>query len=779
MKKIVLSASLILALAVLVWLGVLVGCAQQRSATSHGGRYDELSVGGGRGGSPAASARTPPPPGTPQPGDSSVAFGRDGLLVPATEPAPGVYSLANRRVESIELSSFAASPTLQPRPGLTRVATAPVRYSPGQELWIIERAAVAEPAADAQPAPQAISDDAPGCGGLVCQLPPEVEGGEPRQVAVPLKHTAVSAEIDAYIASVRVKQEFYNPYDGKIEAVYVFPLPEDAAVCDFLMTVGDRTIRGIIREREEAQQIYRQARAVGHVASLMTQERPNIFTQKVANIEPGKQIDIDITYFHTLPYSDGWFEYHFSMVVGPRFNPPIAAGADVPGDGVGAVGRGDIGVSGQATEIQYLRPSERSGHDIAVSVTIDAGVSLEALVSPSHTIEVDRSEEEPTRATVRLASSDTVPNRDFVLRYRVAGDAPKAGLLTHADGYFTLMLVPPAELASLPRTSMEMVFVIDTSGSMSGGSIEQARAAVMHAMRKLEPGDVYQVVPFSNEPRKMASRSIEVSTKGTRPGLDFVAGLQAAGGTMMELGMREALDLPPDAERSRFVCFLTDGYIGNESDVLRAMGERLGSTRVFSIGIGSAPNRHLMESMARAGHGVAAYFNPGDSVEPIMDAFMERVTRPAMRSIEIDWAGMEVTDVFPRTLPDMYVGRPVLITGRFKGEPTGPIQVRGKAGADDVTLLVSTDVAEASRPGIARIWARRAIMNIEDTAMREQQAAPATEITSLALAHNLMSAYTAFVAVDSLSKTEGSYGTTVTVPVPVPAGVRYETTVGR
>lgn len=741
MKKILVVMIAFCALATTVWLSVLAGCMHERGpSTRSADRAYDQSAGRLLGDIPLSASE---PDG--RAGESASFAGY------IASPAPGA---ARGRPAS---------------PGMQTIAR------PADELWIIQRV---RPVGQADPA-RPIADDHPGCGGLICELPADIEGGAPRQAPVPLKHTEVSAEIDAYIASVRVRQEFYNPFDGKIEAVYVFPLPDDAAVCDFLMTVGDRTIRGIIREREEAQRIYYEARRSGHVASLMTQERPNMFTQRVANIEPGKRIDIDITYFHALPYEDGWFEYHFPMVVGPRFNPPAVVGAELPGDGVGAVARGPHGTSGQTTEVQYLRPSERSGHDISLTVSLDAGVDIEALISPSHKIEIQRSDETPSRALVRLANSDTAPNRDFVLRYRVAGDAAKAGMLTHADGYFTLMIVPPAELASLPRTSMEWVFAIDTSGSMSGEPMEQAKAAAMRALRKLEPGDAYQVVPFSNEPRKMSARSVEVSTQGVRQGIEYVSSLRAGGGTMMELGMREALDLPPDAERVRVVCFLTDGYIGNESDVLRAMGERLGNTRVFSIGIGSSPNRHLLESMARTGKGASACFYPGDAVEDVMDVFIERASRPAMRGVKIDWGGMEVTDVYPRTLPDLFVGRPILITGRFKGDACGAITVRGKAGMNDVTVLVNGDDGASHRPGLARVWARRAIMDLEDHAMRERVGVPAVEIRDLALRHGLLSAFTAFVAVDSLTRTEGSHGTTVAVPVPVPAGVRYETTVGR
>jgi Ca-activated chloride channel family protein len=301
-----------------------------------------------------------------------------------------------------------------------------------EELWVIQKAA--SPAArdvDGQPIP--------GSGTLVA-IPP---GGKQEQlVPVPLKHTDVKAAISGYVAAVDVKQQFQNPYDGKIEAVYVFPLPTNAAVNEFVMTVGERKIRGIIREREEAKQIYEQAKAGGYVASLLTQERPNVFTQKVANIEPGKAIDIDIRYFHTLGYDDGWYEFVFPMVVGPRFNPPGTTG------GIGSVGQGKTGTSGQKTEVQYLRPEQRSGHDIALSVDLNAGVPLEKVESRNHAVKVKR--EGAERMTVALGEADTVPNKDFVLRFKVAGEHTRSGLIAAKDekgqGYFTLMLIPPENL---------------------------------------------------------------------------------------------------------------------------------------------------------------------------------------------------------------------------------------------------------------------------------------------------------------------------------------------
>ena len=254
---------------------------------------------------------------------------------------------------------------------------------------------------------------APGSGAMLAGFPSPGRPDLTRFIPLPLKHTAVDAAINGYIGTVNVKQAYENPYDTKIEAVYVFPLPEKAAVSEFLMVIGDRTIRGILREKEEAEAIYKEARRQGYQASLLVQRRPNIFEQKVANIEPGKAIDIDITYFHTLAYKDGWYSFVFPTVVGPRYNPP-----GYP-DPVDAAPRGQ-GSSGAGTTVEYLRPEERSGHDISINIRLDAGVEVEE-VKASHGVDVSRDGER--KAVVKLKNQSTLPNRDFVLDFRVAGGA--------------------------------------------------------------------------------------------------------------------------------------------------------------------------------------------------------------------------------------------------------------------------------------------------------------------------------------------------------------------
>ncbi|MBN2181296.1 MAG: VWA domain-containing protein [Sedimentisphaerales bacterium] len=628
------------------------------------------------------------------------------------------------------------------------------------EVWIIAKAETSGIVAD---------EETPGSGAMLAKLP-----DEEKEIPLPLKHTDVKGQISGYIATVEVTQQFHNPYDEKIEAVYVFPLPQNAAVNEFIMVIGERKIRGIIREREEAERIYVEAKSQGYVASLLTQERPNIFTQKVANIEPNKQIDVNIKYFSTLAYVDGWYEFIFPMVVGPRYNPPGYT------DGVGAVAQGRAGISGQKTEVQYLKPGRRSGHDISLAVDIDAGVAIEEIACPSHVI--TNSTPAAEKRTIKLSSLDSIPNKDFVLRYKVAGKKVKSALVTHQDnrgGFFTLMLYPPDNLKFLKRAPMEMIFVLDCSGSMSGKPIEKAKDAITRALRQLQPGDTFQVIRFSNNASQLGPKPLPATPENIRRGLDYVEALHGSGGTQMIEGIKAALDFPHDPQRFRLVSFMTDGYIGNESQILAAVHERLGESRIFSFGVGSSVNRYLLDRMAKLGKGAVAYIGLDESAGEIVDLFYERISHPALTDVSIDWGGLQVTDLYPAQVPDLFVGRPLIITGRFSGQSSGAIRITGKVGNLDQEIAVPVNLGNSgdTHGGIACVWARKKIETLASQATYDNSGDLPGEIKQVALEYGLMSAYTAFIAVDSSRVTAGDHGTTVAVPVPVPYGVRYDTTV--
>jgi len=588
-------------------------------------------------------------------------------------------------------------------------------------------------------APQLRPLDAPRGGSLVTQI-------ENKIVPLPLKHTDVKAQLSLYLSSVTLTQQYHNPYGSKIEAIYTFPLPDDAGVRDFIMQIGDRRIRGIVREREEARRIYAEARRQGHVASLLTQDRPNIFTQAVANIEPGKQIDVQITYFHTLRYQDGIFEFVFPMVVGPRYTPP-GFGGTVP--------------------VEYLPPGEISAADIALEVTVDGGTEI---LSPTHAIRVAGNK-------VTLSPNDRIPNRDFVLRYKLPMRAVLATHRSEGGGYFTLMIQPPATLVDVPRAPREMIFVVDCSGSMSGQPIDVAKRALVKCLHRLQPDDTFRVLRFSDHVSSMTEGAIAATAENVRRAIQYAEALAAGGGTQMQEVVRVALETPATPGRYRLVTFMTDGYIGNDREVVAFARERLGSARLFSFGVGSSVNRYLLEALARVGRGASTFITLDESTEKAADDLFRRLENPAMTDLKIDWGTLGVAEVHPQPLPDLFVGRPIVVTGRFKGDGPSKIRVTGRAGDRPVEMELNAEEA-FHHTALPTIWARTKIASLYDSMFgRTESQEQLDEIRRVALQFGILSDYTAFVAVDSLSRTEGNFGTTVVQPAPVPAGVKYETTV--
>ena len=353
-----------------------------------------------------------------------------------------------------------------------------------------------------------------------------IVGESKTKLPCPLNHTKVKAEISGSISRVFVTQQFENPFTERIEAVYTFPLPQNAAVDDMTMTVGDRTIRGKILPREQAQAVYEGAKARGYTASLLDQERPNIFTQSVANILPGNQVTITISYVETLRYEDGTYEFVFPMVVGPRYIP-----------------RG-------AQDAARIAPPmvERSGHDISLEVNLDAGLIVDNLEAKTHPVHIERPA--PAHARVRLQGGATIPNKDFILRYDVAGKTIQDAVLTHRSdksGFFTLMLQPPERIGVDDVTPKELVFVLDTSGSMAGFPIEKAKETMSLALDNLYPDDTFNLITFSGDTRVLFEQPVRATKSNLRRAQDFLAAASGYGGTEMMSAIKAALE-PSDKQ---------------------------------------------------------------------------------------------------------------------------------------------------------------------------------------------------------------------------------------
>jgi Ca-activated chloride channel family protein len=574
---------------------------------------------------------------------------------------------------------------------------------------------------------------------------------------LPLHSASYDSFVIGTVADTVVKQRYYNPFEHTIEAVYVFPLPHDGAVFDYSITVQGRRLRGEMKRRLEARAAYEAAKKDGRTAAMLEQERPNIFTQSVANIPPGETVEVELRVVQPLQRSNGRYTLALPTVVGPRH------------------------VSARVADGSRITPMPRLDGpppcaNVSIQVALESGSEVDDVRSKHHDIELRH---EGSVAHVALTAGATVANRDFELSWSEASARERATLVVQPEpdvggGYFTLTLEPPAVVArARPR---ELVFVIDASGSMSGQPIATAKATVRKVLERLAPNDVFQVVQFSHHASSLGAAFLPNTKDAVARGLRFVDAIRGEGGTEMLAGVRAALDMPRDPRRLRMVLFLTDGYIGNEAEIFREVRARLGDARLFSLGVGSAVNRHLLDGLARMGRGRVEYMTLGERPDAIVDRFYDRIDRPALTDVAIDWGGLRVEDVEPQQLPDLFAGAPVVVFGKYRGEPRGAIALR--AQRDQATEHIAVDV-DFARPGassaaLSTMWARSRIARLDDQliehpdgeradALREQQIA-------LALAHHVMTEHTAFVAIDDARRASPG-AQTVHVPVEIPSGL--------
>jgi Ca-activated chloride channel family protein len=623
-----------------------------------------------------------------------------------------------------------------------------------------------------EPGPVALASDRITPGSLQA-VGPE---GKPAGLC-PLKHTDVKAEISGFLARVVVTQEFENPFKDKIEAVYTFPLSQNAAVDDMTMRVADRTVRGKIMRREQAQAVYEAAKAAGHVASLLDQERPNIFTQSVANIMPGENVTVMISYVETLKYEDGSYQFSFPTVVGPRY---------IPGAPIGKQGGGwapDTTKVPDASKITPLVTPEgtRSGHDISIEVMVDAGVPIDGIQSTLHEVAVERPNNHC--ATVQLKEKAVIPNKDFILKYDVAGRKIEDAVLIHRSekgGFFTMILQPPERVAVEDVTPKEIVFVLDTSGSMSGFPIEKAKEAMKLALDGLYPQDTFNLITFAGDTRILFSEPVPATPENLRQAQQFLASRQGSGGTEMMKAIRAALDPSDAADHIRIVCFMTDGYVGNDMEIISEV-QKHPNARVFSFGIGSSVNRFLLDKMAEHGRGEVEYVTLSDDGSAAARRFHERIRTPLLTDISIDWGGMPMAEVYPKRLPDLFSAKPVVVFGRYLGSGRGLIRLRGNMTGRRFAREIPITLAESEpqHDVLATLWARAKIDDLMGKDYLGIQRGTARddireEITQLGLQYRLMTQFTSFVAVEEMIVTDGGKPRRVEVPVEMPEGVSYK-----
>lgn len=586
------------------------------------------------------------------------------------------------------------------------------------------------------------------------------------RLALPAQRTAMEARIAGDAARVTVTQRFQNPRDEAIEAVYVLPLPESAAVSSLRVGVGARTIRGSIRSREEAVRLHAQARAAGRLSALVEQERPNLFTQTIATIPPGLQVEVELVYDLPLRTTGRGYELVLPTAVAPRF---------VPGtpDGAPPVGTGTAPDTDRVPDASRVTPPLREPGDdpadaLAVRVTIAAGAPVGAVASPTHAISVQR-DAAPGEVVVTLARSDERADRDFVLRYRLAGDEPVA-TATVGGGAVSLVLVPPRAAEVAAAEPVELAIVLDTSGSMAGASARRARELVRGLALGLDAGDRLRLHALGRG-APLAPTPLAPTPANLRRLAAYLDATAADGATHLGEAIAAALDRPRDPGRRLVLCVVTDGLVADERAILAAAASRLGpGGRLHAIGVGAAVNRYLLEHLSALGRGSATYLLPSDAPLALGRRVAARIRAPAVSDLAIDWNGLEIAAQTPAALPDLLPGRPVRVLARVRGGAADEVRVVGRRGDREVALTAR--VARARDPElVSRLWARARIRELVLADEAQPDPARARRIQALGLEHGLVTAHTAFVALGEELAADGRATVTVPMPVELPAGM--------
>ena len=599
---------------------------------------------------------------------------------------------------------------------------------------------------------------------------------------VPLIHTDVVLDVRGLVASATVTQQYANSSTEPIEAVYIFPLPHDAAVYDMEIRIGNRVIRSTIREREEAKRVYEAAKSAGKRAALVEQERPNIFTTSVANIMPGDHVDVRLRYVEPLLWEEGRMRLVFPMVVGPRYIPGTNA--------VGHAGTGwalDTNSVSDASRITppVRSPENRSGHDISLAVDLDPGFEAASIKSVSHTINVQTLHD--GRQRVELATGTTIPNKDFVLEVQQAkSPKPKTALFLSpandsGETHFLLAAFPPT-VQPAERLPVEMLYMIDVSGSMAGTSIEQAREALLQALNRLGPCDRFGILEFSSGYGEFAAEPLPATSENLAAARDYVRHLEAGGGTEMLPALLHLMRKPQIPGYLRHIVLLTDGDLGNEDEIFAALRSDLGDARLYTVAIGSAPNLFLATKMAQFGRGTFTHIADIGGISEQMARLFASIASPVLTDVKLSFEGVEVAQVYPQRPPDLFLHQPLLIFGRISKGRAGKLYLTARSGTETYQTSIPFDASKATfHPGITTLWARQRAEEMMDQ-WRHSDENGQKEIRDSVIAHairyRLVTRFTSLVAVEQIVANAGGQSNTVAVPTELPSGWQMEKVFG-
>ena len=589
-----------------------------------------------------------------------------------------------------------------------------------------------------------------------------VSSGSSETCQLPLKSTSAEVNIAGVIADVAVYQEYVNDGKTPIEAIYVFPASTRAAVYSMKMTIGDRIIEARIAEREKARHDYEQARAEGKSASLLEQDRPNVFQMNVANIMPGDRIRIEMHYTELLIPDEGIYEFVYPTVVGPRYSNQVAATAPPREKWVNN---------------PYTHEGEDPLYSFALKCTLAAGMPVSEVICPSHKANIQF--DGPADAVISLPEEEkNGGNRDFILRYRLAGDKIQSGVLLYPgkdESFFLAMIQPPKQVLLSDIPPREYVFIVDVSGSMHGFPLEVSKKLLRDLIGKLRSADRFNVLLFSGGSNLFSETSVEASEINIEKAINFINRQNAGGGTELLPALNRALSLKGTEGFSRSFIIATDGYVTVEKEAFDLIRKNMHRANFFAFGIGSSVNRLLIEGMAHAGMGMPFVVTKPEESTAVAEKFRRYIQNPVLTHIATEYVGFDAYDIEPLSVPDVFSERPVIIFGKYRGKADGKIILRGKSGEKtySISLPLATAKSSESNSAIKYLWARERIRTLSDYAStgygdEEEYKKPVVE---LGLKYNLLTAYTSFVAIDSQIRNGSGNSTTMTQPLPLPEGV--------
>ena len=587
-----------------------------------------------------------------------------------------------------------------------------------------------------------------------------VKSDDPGVDQLPLKSTSVDAKVVGVIADVIVVQVYKNEGKKPLEAIYIFPASTRAAVYGMKMTIGKRTIIAKIQERGEARRQYEEAKQQGKSTSLLEQQRPNVFQMNVANILPGEVIHVELKYTELLVPTNGTYEFVYPTVVGPRY-PNQPSETALPSE--------------KWVENPYFRQGESPTYTFDIAVNLATGLPIQNAVCSSHKVDIQY--DGPSRATVKLdPSGKSGGNRDFILKYQLAGGKVQSGLLLfegEKENFFLVMFQPPKRVSLSLIPPREYIFIVDVSGSMYGFPLDISKKLLRDLIGNLRPTDKFNVLLFAGGSSLMSEQSLPANPENISQAINLIDKQRGGGGTELLPALKRSLSLPRAEGFSRSVVIATDGYVTVEEEVFDLIRKNLGDANMFTFGIGSSVNRHLLEGMARVGMGEPFVISKPEETREKAERFRKMIESPVLTKVKVDFGKFGIYDVEPLSIPDVFAERPVIVFGKWRGRPKGEITLSGLTNNGPYTnkIDIQKEKPLKSNSALQYLWARHRITLLADYNILRNDPDRVKEVTRLGIDYNLLTAYTSFVAIDTEVRLVDGQAVTVKQPLPLPEGV--------